>query len=250
MDSQTEYEKALAKAAKLLRLSSSSNPHEAALAASKAQEILDRYKIDRLSINIDGNSDAPEEPIKDFGFDPLDSSNTAATWRVRLACSLAARNQSKVYLHGSALCLIGRASDVSTVRYMYGYLTREVDRLAKRDCAGCGRTYANNYRLGVVDTISRRLATQERETEEQMKREAEAESSERALAIVSAITVRRNQIQAVEEFTKANMKLRSGRASSYRSDYSARAAGQKAGQEIGLNPASSRLPDCNPALGR
>ena len=244
------HEQAIAKVAKLLRLSESSNPHEAALAASKAQEILDRYKIDRLAINIDGNANAPEELIKDFGFDPLDSSSIAATWRVRLACSLAARNQSKVYSHGGALCLIGRASDVSAVRYMYGYLTREVDRLTKRDCAGCGRTYANNYRLGVVDTIARRLAAQERETEEQMQREAQAESSERALAIVSAITIRRNQIQAVEEYAKTNMNLRSARASSFRSDYSARAAGQKAGQEIGLRPASSRLSGCNPTLGR
>lgn len=45
------YNEALDKVRKLLRLSESSNPHEAALAASRAQEIMERFKIERLSMD-------------------------------------------------------------------------------------------------------------------------------------------------------------------------------------------------------
>jgi len=84
------YDEAIQKAAKLLRLANSSNPHEAALAAARAQEIMDRYQIDHASITIADNGHArPDEPIQDFKADLRVDSNARqagrkAGWSVRM----------------------------------------------------------------------------------------------------------------------------------------------------------------------
>jgi hypothetical protein len=45
-----------ARVAKLFRLSESSNAHEAALAASRAQELIDRHKLDVNGINLNDSN--------------------------------------------------------------------------------------------------------------------------------------------------------------------------------------------------
>lgn len=59
---------ALAKAAKLLRLAQSSNPHEASLAAAKAQDIMDRFKLSGADIQLDGSK--PAENVMHCPQDP------------------------------------------------------------------------------------------------------------------------------------------------------------------------------------
>lgn len=226
------------KAVKLLRLATSSNPNEAALAASRAQEIIDRYKLGALSLEYDNM--APAEPIKDFGFDPLDpESKQHATWRSRLASAIAKNNQCKVYLkHEGSIGIIGRPTDVSSVRYLFSWMLREVENLTARDCAGCGRTYANNYRIGVVETVSARLAKQHEETQAAVKAEAAADTSN-PLALIrvnSAIAKLEKQLGEVEAWSKSNMKLRSGGSVRFRSEPSARDAGRRAGHEVRIRP--------------
>jgi hypothetical protein len=60
------YEEALRKAAACLRLSKSSNQAEAALAAAKAQEIMDKYQISAEVLKLDQPKEA-DEPVMDFG---------------------------------------------------------------------------------------------------------------------------------------------------------------------------------------
>jgi len=133
------YEEALQKAVKLLRLSQSSNPNEAALAAGKAQEIIDRYNIESVALDMaSGDKPQPDEPIKDFGFDPLDAgTKKISTWSWRLFTVISRGNGCKGYLtrnKGGGIAIVGRPSDVQTVRYFYAWLKQEVERLAQRDC--------------------------------------------------------------------------------------------------------------------
>lgn len=231
------HTEALEKVKKLLRLAQSANQHEAALAASRAQEIIDRYKIEKFALEYEENAKAPDEPIKDFGIDPID--NASATWKYRLAHVIARENQCKVYTSGRALNLIGRPSDVATVRYLYAWLSREVDRLAGMHCTGCGRTYYNNFRNGCVDTISERLHQQRKQTVEAVK--SEAAGSHALMVIESALANQQKQMAEVQQWAKTHMDLRTGKSSAGRSDFSARLAGRQAGQSINLNPAAGKL---------
>jgi hypothetical protein len=239
------HTEALDKIRKLLRLAQSSNVHEAALAASRAQEIMERFKIEALTVEYDADTKAPDEPIKDFGIDPLDAKHE--TWRSRLASALARENQCKVYLGRGArhlnVSLIGRPSDVSTVRYFYAYLVREIERLAARDCAGTGRTYWNNYRIGAVAEISTRLYEQRKATRAEMRAEVEtqADSSRALIVLDSALAKLDARRDDVEKWAKQNLNLRSsgGGGSAYHG--SAREAGRAAARSINLRPGGGRI---------
>lgn len=236
---QMTYEQALDKVRKLMRLSESANQNEAALAAAKAQEIIDRFKIEKFSLEYDEDKSRADEPIKDFGFDPIDNSSTQrVTWKIRLAGSIARENQCKAYSTRGRVCLVGRASDVNTVRYLYAWMVREVEQLSKRDCAGCGRTYHNNYKIGCVETIANRLHAQRSETIKAVKHEAVNPMA--LMRIDQSLQVIEKRSKEVTDWVKSHMSLRSVSSnSSY--NHSAREAGRRAGREVNLRPSSGRL---------
>lgn len=244
------HSEALARVAKLLRLAKSDNPNEAAVAAAMAQEIMDRFKLQAADVELDGKPKAPEpdEPIRNFGAVPLDT--VAGTWRVRLAVAIAAANQCKPYLQ-RGICLIGRPSDVETCRYVYAWLAGEVERLAGVHARGNGRTWANNFRIGVVDAIAAKLREQHRATVEAVRSEAFATGGEGAIVLVQQSIARVEQRAAsVENWAAQNMKLRAGRSSSFRSDFGAREAGLRAGQTVRVGAAKGGLTGGHKALGK
>lgn len=240
------HTEAIEKARKLLRLSQSSNPHEAALAAARAQEIMDRFKIGAISAEYENSAPAGiAEEIKNFGDDPVENKGRDS-WKWRLLSPLAELNQCKGYGKAGTLCLIGRPSDVATVRYLYAWLAGEIDRLAGKHCVGNGRTYWNNFRIGAVDTVIERLKAQQAETFAAVKTEAIVAASPgdacRALSVVeNSLAVIEQRREEVERWAKVNMKLRAGSASSARYNPSAREAGRAAGRSISLRPAAGRL---------
>lgn len=232
------YEEALDRVVKLLKLSKSDNPNEAALAAAKAQEIMDRFKLEPGAVNAAGVEEParPFEAIQKFA-DPLYGTHFGKnpTWKIRLASTLCAANQCRCFLTGGATFLIGRASDASTVRYLYAFLEREVERLAERDGRGNGRTWINNYRLGVVDTLGKRLHEQRAATREAVKTQAFAQAGESAIVRVNQSIARVEQEEReVRAWEKANMKYGSRRSTSFTPDYGAREAGRKTGHEVRL----------------
>lgn len=237
---QMNQQEAIQKAVKLLRLAKSDNPHEAAQATARAQEIIDRYKLGQLSLD-DSNAAEPEEPIKNFEDSPLDE-NGSATWKGRLAMALATSNQCKIYLNTGTLKIIGCPSDAETLRYMYAWLAKEVDRLTDRDGAGNGKSWRNNFRLGVVDTIARRLREQHKETAEAFRADAFAQKGESSIVLVNQTLAKfEARAQAVEDWQKANFKLYKQKGT--RSNYNghAREAGRQAGESITLNNARGGL---------
>lgn len=229
------HAEALSKIAKLLRLATSNNPAESAAAAAKAQEIMERHKLTAGDLSLPVES---AEPIENFAHDPIDVK--ADRWRVYLLSAIAKLNQCKLYLSGPKLCLIGRATDVGGARYIYSWLVREVERLASRDCRGCGRTYWNNYRLGAVETVTKRLRETAAQTLATVREEVRDDS--RALVLVNqnaALMVQR--VAEVEDWTRTHMKLRAGRRSSASFNPSARSAGQRAGNEVRLGASAGAL---------
>jgi hypothetical protein len=230
----------ISKVQKLLRLSTSSNAHEAALAAAKAQELIDQHNLQSALLELE--SAAPrngldDEPIEKFEADrALDRPVRLDRWRAYLAQVVGKANGCSIYLSGGAIALVGRPSDAETVRYLYAYLAREVERLTTEQGKGCGKTWRNNFRNGVVDTIARKLDEQHAKFE----REARASVADNSMALVrvnQALATVEAKRTSVETWVKTNMKLRSTRSSSTL-DRGARASGRAAGESISVGGAA------------
>lgn len=245
-------EDAIRKAMACLRLAKSSNANEAALAAAKAQEIIEKFKLDVNSLEYDqfqAKEDA--EPIKDFGYsDPLDNADwTNRIWSLRLASVVSRANQCRVVYYrngatgGFCIKIIGRPSDVQTVRYVYAYFRGETMRLCKENCAGNSGTFKEHYRRGVVDAISEKL----REQRERTQREVRAENSNNPLALVrvnNAIARLEKRGDEVQKFMDETMKLGRGRGMGAGHSFagaSARQQGYRDGQGIRITSAKAGI---------
>jgi Protein of unknown function (DUF2786) len=239
----------LRKVQKLLALSgNNSNAEEAATAAAKAQALMDEYRITQAMLYVERDRD-DEEEIVDFAKKdaPLDNlGSRLPTWRGALATILAKANQCYTFAQkkvelltrevSTHIEIVGRPSDVDTVRYLYAYLVREIDRLVARDGRGCGKTWANNYRIGVVETISLRLRTQRAETERAMHEKVAADA--RALVLVDKALEKMKAVAAeAEDVARRGRKLGSS-AASFRGDADARAQGREAGKSLRLSGTS------------
>ena len=234
---------AIEKAAKLLRLATSPNQPEAERAAAKAHEIMVRYELDAEALELAGKSEQPAEPIKDFGFDPLDCGANHSTWTGRLIVIIAHAHGCQAYKkHQGGYGLIGRASDVQTVRYLYSWIRTQVERIAEADCVGCGRTYWLNFRLGMVETISRKLEEAHKAAAEAFKAETVATGNSQALVLVNnAIAKRDERLSAAIDYGKKVVGLRSGGGSRSNYNAEARSSGRGAGHRVSINASKGNL---------
>lgn len=237
-------EKALRKARALLRLATSSNPEEAAAAAAKAQELIDRHRLNIATAQLDEAATVEsDEPIEDFSHDPLfPGERTLDRWKGHLSIVIAKLNQCFAYTNGGAVNLVGRASDVQTARYFISYLTAEIERLANAKCRGTSRSYWNNFRLGAAETVCQRLKDQRQQTVQQVKTEASTSTRQNALVLVEqSLALIEQRTQAAENFTAARVRL--GKRSASRASYhhTAREAGRAAGHSIGLSRPAGTL---------
>ena len=239
-------EEAIQKAVKLLRLSTSSNKHEAALAAQRAQELLDRFEISQAMLE-DGPEDEKDEPIFNFAERgaPLEDLGTKVPqWKSRLALAVCNANSCKVYiervpsrtsrLRRTFFQIIGRASDVEKVRYLYQFLCREVNRLARRDGEGCGVQWKLAYRIGVVETISRNLEQAKREVVSQMRKESE-NNPQALVKLDNAVARLAQKAKDVEDWLAgSSLRLKHSYARDYHRAVDARQQGRIAGKEINV----------------
>jgi Protein of unknown function (DUF2786) len=243
-------ESILDKVRKLLRLAGNNpNPEEAASAAAAAQRLLDAHNLSAAMLELETEAPPkPEEPIEDYGSGAALGvvSDHAAQ---RLASTIARANGCRIYLmggmrQGQRVCLVGRPTDAEAVRYLFAWVSSEMARLAEAHGRGKGRVWRNNFKLGIVDTIGRKL----REGREAMAAEAKATAAHNphALMVVSSALAQLEQRGgSVELWVKKHLKLRMGRSSGARYDGSAREAGRKAGESIALRggrPLTSAAP--------
>lgn len=228
-------QEAMAKASKLLKLSESSNPNEAALAAQRAQEILTRYKIDATMLSLDSNE--PEEEIGEG--DTLEEGNKQmASWKLSLASHVARANSCRAYQSGASIGIVGRPTDIEKVRYLYAMLSIEIESLTKRDAKGKGRSYATEYRYGVVAAIADKLKEAKAKVEETMRQETVNENG--LVRLNNALARINDRDAAVDAWVRKHMNFRS-KATYSRGNASARAAGYAAGQSINMGGRQKRL---------
>lgn len=178
----------LARIRKLLALATSSNPHEAALAAARAQALMFAHNITQDAIT-----------LRDPAADPLSAYEKVTTeipgaragslnWRRLLANSVARTNfTAMLYVRGTnRMHLIGKPHNIEMTKYLVEYLTVEIDRLARQAWKDLPRydrqhsnwlTWTDAFCRGATAIVAHRLQQQRQESE------AAAPEASRALVV-------------------------------------------------------------------
>lgn len=153
----TEEDRILDKIKKLLRLSRSSNPHEAALALQRAMEIAQANSIHLASID-------PDDEVA--GIRHKERMEARLHYEKRLAISLVQDFFSVRIIRGwNNLKIVGRAPDIQIAEYAYVYVVRAC-RLCmaaweKEEAASRRRVTINKRRsfiLGFMEGVRKNLA--------------------------------------------------------------------------------------------
>lgn len=234
-------DKILDRVRKLLELAHSDNVNEAGNAAARAQELMSRHNISEAMLTPAG---APEEQPEE---DLLFVAGAYQRWRGSLAVVMGEANQCLVFRTGPALRIVGRPSDVQTVRYLFVYVVREIERLCKFDAdlrGNPGKTWCNNYKHGASNEVARRLRESAREARAAMRREADAGDtlgSGTALVLVNNALAKLDARGAAVEAWRVKLELKKAKSYSSALDETARLAGQRAGKSIDLSNAKGAL---------
>jgi hypothetical protein len=215
---------ALARVRKLLALATSPNPHEAALAAARAQALIEAHRL-QAWLDAERREEEDPDPIVDAQGEPLEVGRRIRKWKVVLASTLAEANGCMAYTRGrgkeQAIVLVGRGRDRAAVVELWGWLVRRIEWLSATHGAGRDRQWHEAFRIGVVDAIAARL----REGND----EARAELDATALVVVEpAAAAHREALDRVAE----GLGLGAGRA--VRVDARAWQRGKAAGGDVEL----------------
>jgi hypothetical protein len=153
---------------KLLSLANSSNEHEAALAAAHAQRLLSEHNLGMADI------DSSHKPDKADRIE-LEAAKNLPKWLRHLSAGVCSAFDCQAIHHPSngKLTFIGVGADAQVAAYTFTFLVRTVKSLCSaymRQHAGTTMTARNrelmrqSYYLGVVSTITSRLADQKAAT--------------------------------------------------------------------------------------
>jgi hypothetical protein len=215
---------ALARVRKLLALATSPNPHEAALAAARAQALIEAHRL-QAWLDAERREQEDPDPIVDAQGEPLEVGRRIRKWKVVLASTLAEANGCIAYTldrgREQAIVLVGRARDRAAVVELWGWLVRRIEWLSATHGTGRDRQWHEAFRIGVVDAIAERLRAG--------NEEARAELDATALVVVEpAAAAHREALDRAAE----GLGLGAGRA--VRVDARAWQRGKAAGGDVEL----------------
>lgn len=240
-------EKIIDRIKKLLNLSKSDNEEEAALAAARATELMLKHEIEEAQLG-------EVEEVEDVEEQEADRTGQRVPWKSTLQNGLALSQGCQMYTSTKwdsdkrkkfvAYMIVGQPSKVATIRYMYQYLSNEIDRLADRayrvehrECRASkvdppsARAWKNAFRLGAASMIYSRLTEQRKKTHAKAK----ADGQSTALVVVAKAE------EAVElHVKKHHPRMGKAAAASYSSG-SGYGAGRAAGKKVGLGGGGKSL---------
>lgn len=249
-----DRDKLLDRIRRLLRLAESSNVHEAASAAARAQELMTRHRIAAAALDQDDGSEAG---IVDHRAEPLDGSKRLRRWKTHLAVAVAQANGCRVYVlprgKQRELILVGRAEDAELVRGLYEALRVQIEALTRKHCAGQERSYRNAFRLGAVSTLTERLELARKQAAHRALHPGEAdadddqgiegidgiedgEGSGEVSAPDATLALARLDARddAVDRFVEQHLNLKPGKRRTLRADAQGYARGRIAGHSVEL----------------
>jgi hypothetical protein len=215
------------KVKRLLALSQSSNANESAAAMAAANRLIDAYRLEMT--DIEGQDDQVSEPIEE---DPdfLYESGKMTNWRRALAMKLCSHYGVALWNDAtwstgrkiSRYRMVGKRSDMGIVRYLYVYLTTEIERLSAKEARGMGRVFSTSYCDGFVHGIGEQLKASRTEVQQQATSQA-------------IIKVDARLEESKSEMYRLHTNLKTVKHASYaRHDASAYAVGQIRGKSTHL----------------
>lgn len=169
---------------KLLALSKSDNPNEAANAAALADKLINKHQISNAELQATSHEQVPVDRYKD----PIYSSARRTAWKAHLASALARHYDCAVYISfghegrnkTSNYTLVGREEDCAIACFMFGWVSNEIERLAKKNAAGLGHNYSQTYCEGAGVGVLEKLRTEK----ESLRTEAQAEGKGAAIVLL------------------------------------------------------------------
>lgn len=248
-----ERDEVISKIQKLLRLAESSNVHEAASAAAKAQELMDRFEIEAASLST-ASAPANNEPVETVDFD---SSGRLENWRGSLLATLCSTNGCKAYKtrlydgggKETVLRVIGRKTDSQTVRYMYQALVQVVEGLAMGQ-RGNGRQFIASFKSGAAAAICERIRASKEATKRAVYAEAAQEGGMALMRVDNAVATLKARDAALERYMEEqNLRLRKGSGGRV-TDHSGYHSGYRAGQAANIGGGHAQLGAGRAALPR
>lgn len=226
-----EKEQITEKIRKLLRLAESPNEHEAALAAARAQELMEKYQIATLEEQFKTN-------VEDVG---IEAKCNWDKWYEVLFLDLAKSCDLQPYARKRdgkrTLSVIGLKSDVEVFQHLWAYLTSAILKLQKADWriekaaysrALSTRAYANRHRKAFCLGAAQRVGEMVRERK---TARAEADQQTKALVVRKADQINEYLKQSGRNFTRPKTR----RQNALRAEYVAR--GYQQGGSISINRA-------------
>lgn len=175
--------------AKLLALSNSPNEHEAALAAERAQELLEKYNLSMEEI-------VPSNIGDIINIDGPEWENTY--WESVFYNQLAKEYDCKAYTSGGALKVVGHASDVEVFLQMWVWLKGTIIILAYQDAlANKVRPSNKKYIDDFCEGAARRVIFRMKKAKDERRQQS---------AGLNALVVRHQNL--VEQWCRENLSLR------------------------------------------
>jgi hypothetical protein len=239
----TSKEKAIDVIRKLLELSKSENVNEAANAAEQAQILMTKHAINEAMLDVSPDQDEGIEHDLLHGID----GKSLPTWKGQLGVVMSEVNQCLCYRNGPNLHIVGRPSDADTVRYLFTYVAKEIDRLTILESRSRGKVdknWSNNFRLGAVGEVNRRLKEAHNAAKASMKKEADAsDTMGTGVALMRVNTALKKMEEHkgdVDDYAKKKLKIGKGRRTHSKYNEGARKAGRRAGAGIDLSSGSGK----------
>ena len=216
-------EKVIEKIKKLLALATSDNPHEAALAASRASDLLLKHNLSMAEVEATTGKQT-EEYVKDTSF--AGGKKQEYNWRSYLMNHVAIHNFTKLVrtLSTASFNLIGKPSNIEVSKYLFEYLATEVVRLATQEWKQHkGKTYssAQKWKRDFSDAAVAEIGA----TLKEIRRQEQTEAGTMALVVVSDKALKEAVTRFIGRTTPGRTRF------SYR-DTTASAAGAEAGRGI------------------
>lgn len=164
--------------AKLLNLAEGkgTTPAEAATAAAQANRLMLKHNISAAAVE---GASLDEETAEAIERGVLWEGGRVVSWRMTLAGGLARLNCCRILIHSASryhgtkakLAIIGRPSNAAVVAYLFAYLGKEIDRLAKAADPGweSARSFRNSFRVAAASTVLQRLRADRAEQRREVK---------------------------------------------------------------------------------
>ncbi len=227
-----EKERLIDKIRKLMALSHSPNEHEAALAAARAREILDKYDLSLTEVEMN-DEEIIEHRVETGTKEP-------PLWMGRLALYVGKAFNCRIFRLYGMMVFCGTKADTQVSEFTYTFLFRTVKRLCKEHKASLeksgiwnaqfrgrsgSRTYMKSYALGVVNAIDQKLREFVQSRDRMQKFEDFKKATGKDLVVIKN--------QAVDRYCE-KLHLRHTQSHA-RVDYSGFEAGRRDGRSVQIH---------------